>query len=374
MQLNTPQEIIDEIRQGRMVILMDDEDGSNGGAVVIAAERVTDKVVNFMSRNARGLICLSLTRELCQKLNLPLMVQETKGQHRTNFTTSIEAAQGVTTGISAADRATTIKVAVAPSATAEDIVQPGHVFPLMAEDGGVLIRAGHTEAGCDLARLAGYVSAAAITDVLNNDGTIANRADLEQFAESHDLKIGTIADLIHYRLMNEKTVEAVKSGKVRTEKGEFDLHVFRDTGNNAVHLALVKGQISATEPTLVRVHQPSALRDVVGAQPPGSDTWNLQRCLARVAREGAGVVVVIASDITADKVLNETSIALGEKPVPDPGEEGGRNVYNMVGVGSQILRQLGVGKMRLMAQPVKYNAISGFDLEVVEYVSCDQPG
>jgi 3,4-dihydroxy 2-butanone 4-phosphate synthase/GTP cyclohydrolase II len=371
MQLNTAKEIIDEIRQGNMVVLMDDEEGVNGGALVIAAERVTDQVINFMSRNARGLICLSLTDELCQKLNLPLMVQDTKSQHRTNFTISIEAAEGVTTGISAADRATTIKVAVDPNAAADDIVQPGHVFPLRAEEGGVLIRAGHTEAGCDLARLAGYTPAATIVDVLNDDGSIADRADLEKFAEKHDLKIGTIADLIHYRLRHEKTVEVVKSGPVSTEQGEFVLHVFRDTGTNAIHMALTMGAVEAETPVLVRVHQPSAMRDVIGTQVPGTYSWNIRRSLKRIAADGTGVVVIIAPNITPEGVFNEALIALGEKSIPDVVEDVGHNVYNTVGIGSQILRQLGVGKMRLMARPVKYNAISGFDLEVVEYVSCD---
>jgi 3,4-dihydroxy-2-butanone 4-phosphate synthase len=241
MALNTIEEIIDDLRQGKMVIIMDDEDRENEGDLLMAAEQVTPEAINFMARYGRGLICLTLTRERCQQLRLPLMVGINESPHSTNFTVSIEAASGVTTGISAADRATTVQAAVRPDALPQDLVQPGHIFPLMAQPGGVLVRAGHTEAGCDLARLAGLAPASVIVEILNEDGTMARRPDLEVFAQRHGLKIGTIADLIHYRVANEKTIERVSECNLPTEFGDFRLIAFQDCIDNELHMALVKG-------------------------------------------------------------------------------------------------------------------------------------
>ena len=368
MPLNTTEEILNEIRLGRMVVLMDDEDRENEGDLVIAAECATPETINFMATQARGLICLTLTQERCRKLNLPLMVSDNQARHGTNFTLSIEAAEGVTTGISAADRARTVRAAVAHHAKPSDIVTPGHIFPIMARRGGVLSRAGHTEAGCDLARMAGFESAAVIVEIMNADGTMARRPDLEQFAQAHGLKIGTIADLIHYRVLHEKTVERVSSGAVQTDYGEFTLHSFRDTTEGKVHVALVRGDIDPAEPALVRVHVASSVRDLLCAQLPGSAPgWNIRRCLERVSAAGSGVVVLLAAEETGDDMMRSVDIALGREPAPRTTSEGSHNTYLNVGVGSQILRELGVGKMRLMGAPVKYNAISGFDLEVVEF-------
>lgn len=375
MALNTAEEIINEIRLGRMVILMDDEDRENEGDLVIAAECVAPEHVNFMASHARGLICLTLSEERCRLLELPLMVDnhDNQARHGTNFTLSIEAAEGVTTGISAADRAATVRAAVARNAVPTDIVTPGHIFPIMARPGGVLSRAGHTEAGCDLARMAGFEPAAVIVEIMNADGTMARRPDLEQFAEQHDLKIGTIADLIHYRVVNEKTIEKVSSGPVQTDFGEFEMTSFRDTTEGKVHIALVMGDVDADTPTLVRVHVATSVRDLLGAQAAGTNPgWSIRRALERVAAEGAGVVVLLGSEEQEEDVLRDVDTALGEAPAPRTNTEGSANTYFTVGVGSQILRELGVGKMRLMGAPIKYNAISGFDLEVVSFEAAEQ--
>jgi len=251
MALNSSKEIIEDIRQGKMVILMDDEDRENEGDLIMAAELVRADDINFMARYGRGLICLTLTRERCERLRLPMMVSQNNERHTTNFTISIEAAEGVTTGISAADRAVTVRTAVASNAKASDLVQPGHIFPLMAQPGGVLTRAGHTEAGCDLARLAGLEPASVIVEILNEDGTMARRPDLEKFAADHNIKIGTIADLIEYRMLNEKSVERMATSRMPTEFGEFKLHAYRNVIDNQVHLALVKGDLQPGQPTLV---------------------------------------------------------------------------------------------------------------------------
>ena len=265
MAFNTTQEIIEDIRQGKMVILMDDEDRENEGDLIMAAEHVTPEAINFMVTHARGLVCLPMTQERCRTLNLPLMVDKNEAQFSTNFTVSIEAATGVTTGISAADRATTIKAAVAKDAKATDIVQPGHIFPLIAKDGGVLNRAGHTEAGVDLTRLAGLEPAGVIVEILNEDGTMARRPELEKFAEKHNLKIGTIADLIEYRNLNETTIQKVAQCNMPTEYGDFELHTFKDSIDNQLHFALKKGEIKEDEPTLVRVHLHNTFSDLLGS-------------------------------------------------------------------------------------------------------------
>lgn len=369
MALNTVEELIHDIRLGKMVILMDDEDRENEGDLVMASECVKPQDINFMATYARGLICLTLTQERCRQLALPLMVKGENGaQFGTNFTLSIEAAEGVTTGISAADRAHTVRTAVARGASSSDIVQPGHIFPIMAQPGGVLTRAGHTEAGCDLARLAGFEASGTIVEIMNEDGTMARRPALEKFAKDHQLKIGTIADLIHYRVINERTIEKISQGPVKTDFGDFVLHTYQDLLSGDVHHALVKGAVDKEQATLVRVHLASAIRDLMGTQPDDEPNWNIHRCLKRVAQEGSGVVVVLANKESPQSILESVEIALGKKERPMATAEITHSTYLTVGLGSQILRDLGVHKMRLMGAPVKYNAISGFDLEVVEYV------
>jgi len=370
MKLNTVEEIIEDIRQGRMVILMDDEDRENEGDLVIAAERVRTEDINFMATNARGLICLTLSRERCDFLNLRPMVTRNNTQFHTNFTASIEAATGVTTGISAADRARTIQVAVARDTKPDDIVQPGHVFPIMAQPGGVLQRAGHTEAGCDLARLAGLTPAAAIVEIMNEDGTMARRPDLEIFAQRHGLKIGTIVDLIQYRIANERTVIRKDSWPVQTEHGEFVLHTFTDTILGGPHLAFTMGTVDAREPTLVRVHIANSLRDVCDVVNPAWLSWSFSAALARIGREGRGVAVLLSGDEYAEDI-NETLVnAFGDEAGSPRRNRKGNDLT--IGTGSQILRDLGVGKMRLLSYPARFHAISGFDLEVVEFVPYDE--
>lgn len=366
MKLNSIEEIIDDMRQGKMVILMDDEDRENEGDIIIAAERVSTEAINFMATNARGLICLTLTHDRCKHLKLPLMVNENNTPYNTNFTVSIEAATGVTTGISAGDRARTIQVAVGRDSAAEDIVQPGHIFPIMAQPGGVLRRAGHTEAGCDLARLAGYSPAAAIVEIMNEDGSMARRPDLEKFAEKHGIKIGTIVDLIHYRIANEHTVTKVSSNKMETKYGEFDVHSYKDSISGSLHLAFTKGVIDSGDPLLVRVHIPNTIRDICEVYKADRTSWSFNSALKKIAEEGRGVAVLLSGeDYGQDlgqsiaNVLNDGSEAVSTN----------RNGSDLtIGTGSQILRDLGVGKMRLLSFPAKFNAISGFDLEVVEFV------
>ncbi len=370
MKLNTVEEIIEDIRQGRMVILMDDEDRENEGDLVIAAERVRTEDINFMATHARGLICLTLSRERCEYLNLGPMVSRNKTQFHTNFTASIEAATGVTTGISAADRARTIQVAVARDTRPEDIVQPGHVFPIMAQPGGVLQRAGHTEAGCDLARLAGFTPAAAIVEIMNEDGTMARRPDLEVFAQKHGLKIGTIVDLIHYRIANERTVTRKATRTVQTEHGEFTLHTFTDTILGGPHLAFTLGNITASEPTLVRVHIANTLRDVCDVLNPAWPSWSFSAALERIAREGRGVAVLLSGDEYAEDISTTLDKAFGTDSGAPRVNRKGNDLT--IGTGSQILRDLGVGRMRLLSYPARFHAISGFDLEVVEFVPYDE--
>lgn len=370
MELNTVEEIIDDIRQGKMVILMDDEDRENEGDLIIAAERVRTEDINFMATNARGLICLTLTEDRCKFLKLPLMVNENNTPYNTNFTVSIEAASGVTTGISAADRARTIQVAVARDSKPEDIVQPGHIFPIMAQPGGVLRRAGHTEAGCDLARLAGYLPAAAIVEIMNEDGTMARRPDLEAFAKKHDIKIGTIVDLIHYRIANEHTVSRVDSNVLQTRYGEFTVHSYEDSISGSLHLAFVKGEIKTEDPTLVRVHIPNSLRDICEVYNADRTSWSFSTALERIAQEGHGVAVLLSGEDYGQDLQHNLSSALAEGHEPERSSSRGSDLT--IGTGSQILRDLGVGKMRLLSYPARFNAISGFDLEVVEFVQFEQ--
>lgn len=369
MQINTTVELIEDLRQGKMIILMDDEERENEGDLVMVAEQVRPEDINFMAKYARGLVCLTLTREHCEKLALPLMVQSNGTAYETNFTMSIEAAEGVTTGISAADRAHTIRTAVAADVEPSDIVQPGHIFPLMAREGGVMTRAGHTEAGCDLARLAGFSPAAAIVEIMNDDGTMARRDDLIAFAKEHDLKIGTIADLIHFRSLNEKTVNKIDQYKVPTAEGEFDLHLYRDTIFGHTHMALSMGTVDPEQPTLVRVHVPDVLRDLLGAQ---SDTpkWTVEAAMKRIAEEGKGALVILGQG-EVDTMLGSIDSYYHPERQARPPFTTGSGAYLTVGTGSQILRDLGIGKMRLLSPEMKFNAISGFDLEIEEYIECD---
>lgn len=368
MQLNSIDDIIDDIRQGKMVILMDDEDRENEGDLIMAASMVKAVDINFMARYGRGLICLTLSKERCERLNLPLMVNKNSAVHGTNFTVSIEAARGVTTGISAADRATTIQAAVAPDATAKDIVQPGHIFPIMAQPGGVLTRAGHTEAGCDLARLAGLEPAAVIVEILNEDGSMARRPDLEEFAREFGIKIGTIAELIDYRLRKERNLERVAQCRMQNHIGDFQLIAYRDRISNLVHYALVKGDITEKEPTLVRVHMPHYLNDVLGSK--RQDTgWPLEDAMRRIEQEGKGVIVMLNKQDAQDEVVAqilECQMKDQGKPIYKPEASPDLRTY---GTGAQILLDLGVRKMRVLSAPKRMHGLSGFGLEVSEYVT-----
>ena len=364
MALSTAKEIIDDIRQGKMVILMDDEDRENEGDLIIAADHVTPEAINFMARYGRGLICLTLTKARCQQLKLPLMVHDNTEQFSTNFTVSIEAAQGVTTGISASDRACTVKAAVAANASAADIVMPGHIFPLMAQEGGVLTRAGHTEAGCDLARLAGCEPSSVIVEILNEDGTMARRPDLEIFAKEHDLKLGTIADLIEYRNNNETTIERLGHCTLPTEFGEFEMLTYRDTIDNQIHYALMKGTIQFDSETLVRVHLQDTFKDILHS---GASQWTLPKAMERIANEG-GVLLILSKQESPEAI----AMKVQQLATPDDHPQVKINPKapsRQVGVGSQILADLGVKKMRLLSSGAqRYHSLSGFGLDVSEYI------
>lgn len=368
MALNSTAELIEEIRSGRIVILMDDEDRENEGDLVMAADCVRPEDINFMARYGRGLICLTLTRDHCKRLNLPLMASQSYSSHTTNFTVSIEAAEGVTTGISAADRARTIKTAVATGAKPSDLVQPGHVFPLMAHPGGVLSRAGHTETGCDLARLAGLTPAGVIVEILKDDGTMARRPDLEQFAREHNLKIGTIADLIRYRIENEKTVERVIECELPTEFGNFHLVAFKDGVENNLHFAMIKGKIKSSEPVLVRVHLQNPICDLTGSLREECG-WPIRDVLKRIAQEQTGVAVILCNQIEPLEMINQLAAYSEQNGKPAPVRKQNSKDLRTIGLGAQILSELGVRKMRVLSAPKRMHAISGFGLEVVEYVS-----
>ncbi len=357
MSLTPIPEIVAELRAGRMVVLVDEEDRENEGDLILAAEHVTAEAINFMVTHARGLVCLTLTRARCAQIGLKPMVQHNGSVHGTAFTVSIEAADGVTTGISAADRAHTVRAAVAHGARADDIVQPGHVFPLMAQDGGVLMRAGHTEAGCDLAALAGLEPAAVICEIMNDDGTMARMPDLERFAERHGLKIGAIADLIEYRSRTESLIERVSSRALRTPWGVLQGIVYRDRAGGGAHLALVRGAPdAAVEPVLVRVHEPLSVLDVLEADGSGH-SWSLPRALQRVVAAEAGVVVLLNAGESAATLLDRFDAAAA----PTRGAAAALRTY---GIGAQILRDLGVRRMRLLAAPRKMPSMTGFGLEI----------
>ncbi|MCG3862407.1 MULTISPECIES: bifunctional 3,4-dihydroxy-2-butanone-4-phosphate synthase/GTP cyclohydrolase II [unclassified Photobacterium] len=367
MALSSAKEIIDDIRQGKMVILMDDEDRENEGDLIIASEKITPEAINFMATYGRGLICLTLSKARCQKLNLPLMVQENTEQFGTPFTVSIEAAQGVTTGISAADRSRTVQAAVAAGATAADIVMPGHIFPLMAQEGGVLTRAGHTEAGCDVARLAGLEPSSVIVEILNEDGTMARRPQLEVFAEKHGLKLGTIADLIEYRNNHETTIERVAECRLPTEFGDFDMITYRDKIDNEVHYALRKGDIKPGEETLVRVHLQDTFKDILQS---GATQWTLPAAMKRISEEN-GVLVILSKQESTESIIHKVKNIAAEESGQPKVKVTQKDPSRQVGVGSQILSDLGVSKMRLLSSSTqRYHSLSGFGLEVVEYI-CD---
>lgn len=364
--LSDIEDIISDIAAGKMVIMVDDEDRENEGDLIMAAEKVRAEDVNYMATHGRGLICLTLGRERCKQLRLPLMVSDTDEHHATNFTISIEAAEGITTGISAHDRARTIQAAVAPDAKPEHLSQPGHIFPVMAQPGGVLTRAGHTEAGCDLARLAGLEPAAAIVEILNDDGTMARRPDLEKFAKRRGIRIGSIADLIRYRLEKERSIERIAEQPVETEHGEFTMYCFDDHINRSVHVALVKGDLSAVESPLVRVHLQDTLGDVIGVQ-SRSLGWPLHSAIDRIAKEEAGVVVLLR-DQEDSRDFIESVENLGQHRDELNKRRSGDMVLRTYGVGAQILRDLGLSKIRVLSAPKQMYAISGFDLEITEYV------
>src|SRR5688572_6884819 len=367
-QMNTTEEIIAAIRAGEMVVILDDEERENEGDLVMAATKVRAEDINFMAKYGRGLICLTLTRARCEQLRLPLMVSNTDVRQTTNFTISIEAAEGVTTGISAHDRARTVQAAVAPAAEPSDLRQPGHIFPLMAQPGGVLTRAGHTEAGCDLARLAGLEPAAVIVEILNDDGAMARRDDLMKFARRHELKIGTIADLIEYRLRTEESVEIIGETEVETDFGRFRLVCFEDHVNRAVHLALVRGQLDAKQPTLVRVHRQDTLSDVLGLQAPNLHR-PLRDALRLIDEANHGVAVILRPEESARDLMRAVQ-SLTQPLEPEAGKRRNHGMdFRTFGIGAQILRALGVRRMRVVGAPKHLHALSGFGLEVVEYVS-----
>jgi 3,4-dihydroxy 2-butanone 4-phosphate synthase/GTP cyclohydrolase II len=352
-------DIVADLRAGRMVVLVDDEDRENEGDLVFAAEFVTPDKINFLAKHGRGLICMPITEPHALRLGLRPMVEQNRSRHGTNFTVSIEAAEGIATGISAADRALTIKVASAADARAEDIVQPGHVFPLVAQQGGVLVRAGHTEACCDLARLAGLTPAAVLCEVMKDDGSMARLPDLQEFSAQHGLKIGTIADLIEYRSRNESLVSRSFEREIETAWGRFRLVAFHDLPTRATHLALVAGKPRVDAETLVRVHEPLSVVDLLDSG-PGSHSWGVGEALAAIARAGAGVMVLMN--------CHETSAALDARLAETPQQHQVRSVdLRTYGIGAQILRDLGVGRMRLMAAPRKMPSMAGFGLEVTGY-------
>jgi 3,4-dihydroxy 2-butanone 4-phosphate synthase/GTP cyclohydrolase II len=365
--LDSIDDIVAALRAGEMVVILDDEDRENEGDLVMAATKVRPEDVNFMARYGRGLICLTLTRQRCEQLRLPLMVSNTDLRKTTNFTISIEAAEGVTTGISAHDRARTILAAVAPDARPDDLRQPGHIFPLMAQPGGVLTRAGHTEAGCDLARLAGLEPAAVIVEILNDDGAMARRDDLMRFARRHKLKIGTIADLIEYRLRTEESVEIVGDQTVETAFGAFRMVCFEDHVNRTVHIALVRGEIDENEPTLVRVHRQDTLGDVVGVQ-DATLHRPLRDALELIAEEEHGVVVLLRPEETARDLMKAVG-SLGRSEEELSVRRDRSMDFRTFGIGAQILRSLGVRRMRVLGAPRHMHGLSGFGLEIVEYLS-----
>ena len=360
------EDIVADMRAGRMVILIDEENRENEGDLVLAADHVSADAVNFMARYGRGLICLTLTRERCDMLQLPPMAMRNGTKHSTAFTVSIEAADGVTTGISAADRARTVQAAVAKNARVSDLVQPGHIFPLQAVDGGVLMRAGHTEAGCDLAAMAGCTPAAVICEIMKDDGTMARLPDLLIFAAEHQLKIGTIADLIEHRSRNESLIERVGTRALQTAFGEFTVHAFKDKPSQGLHLALVKGQWSAEETVAARVHEPLSVLDALETGRP-MHSWSLDQSLGYIAGEGKGVAVLLNCGESSAQLLAQFEGTARASQAP----ERGRMDLRTYGIGAQILRECGVHKMRLMGTPSRMPSMTGYGLEITGYITKD---
>ena len=357
-------DIIADMRAGKMVILIDEEDRENEGDLVLAADHVTAEAINFMARFGRGLICLTLTRECCERLDLPPMVTRNGGKYSTAFTVSIEAAEGVTTGISAADRARTVQAAVAKNASPSDLVQPGHIFPLQAVDGGVLMRAGHTEAGCDLAAMAGCSPASVICEIMKDDGTMARLPDLLVFAAGHGLKIGTIAALIEHRSRHESLIEKIGSRTLNTAFGEFTAHAFRDKPGQGLHLALSKGSWEATEAVAARVHEPLSVLDALEVG-RGMHSWNLDESLKYIANAGKGVVVLLNCGESADQLLAQFEGTARASHGP----ERGRMDLRTYGIGAQILRECGVHRMELLGNPRRLPSMAGYGLEITGYIT-----
>ena len=369
MNLNTIPELIDDIRAGRMIVLIDDEGRENEGDLVMAASMVRPEDINFMAHHGRGLICMPITRARCEQLNLLLMVNKNEARFATNFTVSIEAAEGITTGISAYDRAHTIRTAARPDAGPANISQPGHVFPLMAEAGGVLTRAGHTEASVDLAMLSGLEPAAVLVEILNEDGSMARRPQLEIYAQKHGLKIGTIADLIRYRLETEQSVECLSTHEVDTDFGPFRLMTYRDSISHNLHLALLKGEVDADKPMLVRVHVQNPLSDVLGIKREDFGL-PLRLAMAEIERQGEGMVLVLGGHEDDDNLLRR----IQKEPEPSVSKSGDSRQSSELrtyGIGAQIIVDLGIRKMRVLSAPKHMTGLAGFGLEVVEYVETE---
>lgn len=364
MALDTVPDILDDIREGKMVILMDDEDRENEGDLVIAAEKVTPEIINFFASEACGLICMPITAERARQLRIPLMVRDNRSQHETNFTVSIDATHSVGPGVSARQRAHTILEAVKADAAPSDISQPGHIFPLVAKPGGVLQRAGHTEAGVDLARMAGCEPAAVIVEIMNEDGTMARRPELEIFAKKHNLRIGTIADLIEYRALHEQSVRCTGEVTIDTRWGAFTLTTFEDLVDGQIQYALHQGDL--TGPDLpVRIQPINTLRDVLGTTlAQGSQGWSYESAMAFIAEQGRGLVVMLGGWESPEMIMRNIAKLAGEAAAEAPPQN-----YRVIGTGAQILRHLGVTNMKVMSAPIKFNAISGFQLEVSGFIS-----
>jgi len=366
MKFNTIPELIEDIRAGRMIVLIDDEGRENEGDLVMAASMVRPEDINFMAHHGRGLICMPITCERCEQLNLLLMVNKNEARFTTNFTVSIEAAEGITTGISAYDRAHTIRTAARPDAGPANISQPGHVFPLMAQAGGVLTRAGHTEASVDLAMLAGLEPAAVLVEILNEDGSMARQPELHKFARGHGLKIGTIADLIRYRMENENTIQRLSEHKVETDFGQFILVAYRDLFEKRLHMAMLLGDIDPDNPFLVRVHVRNLLGDVLGIH-GAKFGLPLRTAMQAIAENGSGLLLILGGEESDDDILHR--LELREPPkVASSGDNRSAQELRTYGIGAQIIADLGIQKMRVLSAPKRFHGLSGFGLEVVEYV------
>lgn len=354
--MNSTKEIINDLKKGKIVILVDDEDRENEGDLVVASSHISAEHINFMAKFGRGLICLTLTEDKCRKLKLPLMVQKNEAKLGTNFTVSIDAAKNISSGISASDRAKTIKAAIKKNANDKDIVRPGHIFPLIAHPGGVLYRAGHTEAGCDLASLAGLEPSSVICEILNEDGNMARLPDLENFAKQHKIKIGTIADIIEFRSKKEKLIKKIDQKTIQTDYGKLNLLLYSDLLSNNIHLALVKGKILKNDNVLVRVHEPLSILDFIKNT---KHSWPPLKALELLGNEKKGVIVFLNYSESHKKLENIFS--------PNEKYNAKQDLRNY-GIGSQILVDLGVSKMRLMASPRKMPSMIGFGLQVTEFI------